>query len=360
MAKVNPDFAKSIKKFGAKDFSACYSCGTCTAVCALTDKDNSFPRKMIRHTMLGLEGELKSSVDPWLCYYCGECTTNCPRQADPGNLMMAVRRYLISKYDWTGLSGLLYKHVLAYIIGFVLILAGIIMLYSQHIFSNEQLMHYGHLFEMAAIAGVFAVILFPNIIRMWYFIVWKKLKKFEIKYYFTALKDLFIHMFTQKRSLSCDEEKPDKLWWFEHFILVIGYLALLFTTVFLDWFGTESLVVIAIGYIFSAIIFVVTFDFVIRRIRKSSEKTSFSHPSDWFFVIWLFFMGFSAFIVRLLIDTGNIDNQFWLYLFHLMVLAQWALVIVPFGKWTHFLYRSFAMYFASIISLSNTKNKTKK
>ena len=35
-------------------------------------------------------------------------------------------------------------------------------------------------------------------------------------------------------------------------------------------------------------------------------------------------------------------------LFHLTVLAQWALIIVPFGKWTHFLYRSFAMYFVEL------------
>jgi len=34
------------------------------------------------------------------------------------------------------------------------------------------------------------------------------------------------------------------------------------------------------------------------------------------------------------------------------VLAQWALIIVPFGKWMHFLYRSFAMYFDKIIKLT--------
>ncbi|HNW90258.1 MAG TPA: 4Fe-4S dicluster domain-containing protein [Bacteroidales bacterium] len=359
MARVNPDFVKSIRKYGADDFSACYSCGTCTAICSLTDKDNSFPRKMIRHTMLGLESELKASVDPWLCYYCGDCSTNCPRQADPGNLMMAVRRYLISKYDWTGLSGLLYRNLAGYIIAFLIIIAGIVGLFVSGGFSQEEWMEYGHLFEMLAIGGVFLIIFVPNLLRMWYMIVWKKTKKFDIKTYIVSLKELFVHMFTQKRSLSCDEKKPDRLWWFEHFILVIGYLTLLFTTVFLDWFGSQSLFVIVLGYLVSAIIFIVTFDFVIRRIRKRSQKSSFSHPSDWFFVIWLFMMGFSAFLVRLFIDTGILENHFWMYLLHLTVLVQWALIIVPFGKWTHFLYRSFAMYFSSILALSNN-NKSKK
>jgi hypothetical protein len=66
-------------------------------------------------------------------------------------------------------------------------------------------------------------------------------------------------------------------------------------------------------------------------------------------VIWLFLMGISAFGVRVLVDLGALESNFWLYLFHLIVLVQWALIIVPFGKWTHFLYRSFAMYFDKIL-----------
>jgi quinone-modifying oxidoreductase subunit QmoC len=65
-------------------------------------------------------------------------------------------------------------------------------------------------------------------------------------------------------------------------------------------------------------------------------------------VIWLLLMGLTAFIVRLFIDIHIIENNIWMYLFHLIVLAQWAMIIVPFGKWTHFLYRSFAMYMAKL------------
>lgn len=357
MAKVNPDFVKDIRKLGAEDFKACFSCGNCTATCALSDKDNSFPRKMLRYSILGLEDEIKTSLDPWLCYYCGDCSTSCPRQADPGNLMMSLRRYLISRYDWTGLSGVLFKNLWAYIIAFVLILAGIITLYAGGIFDQEEMMHYGHLFEMFAIGGVFAVILMPNIIRMWYFTVVSKKTKFVFKHYFVALKDLFIAMFTQKRSLECniddeEEKKVNKNWWFQHLMLVIGYMTLLVTTVFLNWFGSENIIVIYFGYIVSAIVFIITFRFVIARIQKRTQKSKFSHFSDWFFVIWLFFMGFSAFLVRLFIDIDILENNFWMYIFHIMILAQWAMIIVPFGKWTHFLYRSFAMYFEKINAMA--------
>jgi hypothetical protein len=153
-------------------------------------------------------------------------------------------------------------------------------------------------------------------------------------------------MFTQKRSLDCDE---GRFRWFEHFILVLGYLSLLFTTVVLDWFATQNSFVIVLGYVESAVIFIVTVDFVRRRIVKDHEVSKHAHSSDWFFVVWLLLMGLTAFAVRLFIDLGWIENHIWLYLVHMIILVQWALIIVPFGKWTHFLYRSFAMYFDKLI-----------
>ena len=349
MARINPEFTDELKKYGAFDANACYNCGNCTAVCTLSDEENSFPRKMVRYSVLGLESEIKTSLDPWLCYYCGECSATCPREADPGELMMSLRRWLIAKYDWTGLSGLLYKSLTASVAAFV-VLAGLVVWFGayEH-FHLETIMHYGHLFEMFAISIVFTIILLPNIIHMWWFSVYKTGTKAPVTAYFKAIGELIVHMFTQKRALGCDD---NQFRWFEHFILVLGYLSLLFTTVFLDWFSTQSMFIIVLGYIESVIIFVVTFDFVRRRIQKDQEISKHSQPSDWFFVIWLFLMGLTAFLVRLFIDTNLLDANVWMYIVQLIVLVQWAVIIVPFGKWTHFLYRSFAMYFHRIIELT--------
>ncbi len=350
MSRINPKFGKELKKYGATEFNSCYNCGTCTAVCSLSTGEDSFPRSMVRLSETGNEEEISASLKPWLCYYCGECSSNCPQTANPGELMMSLRRWLSAKYDWTGLSGLMYKSLPATIIAMVLIFAGVIGYATSEKFDTEKIMHIGHYFEMFAIGGVFGIILLPNLFRMWYFVIFKPsrkntLKGVSLKIYLTSLGDFFLHMFTQKRALGCDDNEKR---WFEHFILVIGYLTLLFTTVFLDWFSSDSIVVIILGYAVSVIVFVVTFDFVIGRIKKSKEVSKHSRPSDWFFVIWLFLMGVTAFLVRLFIDLNILESNFWLYLFHLTILAQWALIIVPFGKWTHFLYRSFAMYFDKI------------
>jgi len=86
--------------------------------------------------------------------------------------------------------------------------------------------------------------------------------------------------------------------------------------------------------------------------KKNKAVSKHSQPSDWFFVIWLLLMGLTALMVRLFIDFNILEMNKWLYLFHLTILVQWALIIVPFGKWTHFLYRSFAMYFEKLKELS--------
>ncbi|MEA2041349.1 MAG: 4Fe-4S dicluster domain-containing protein [Bacteroidota bacterium] len=346
MSKINNEFSTEIEKFGSENINACYNCGNCTAVCSLSTEENSFPREMIRLSILGLEDDIQGSLKPWLCYYCGECSETCPRLANPGELMMALRRWLTAKYDWTGLSGLLYKSFIASLLGFILTAAAVIFFVFYKEFDTEAIMHVGHLFEMIAIATVATVILLPNIVRMHYFTITKKKIKPSLKQYFKSFKELLVHMFVQKEALGCED---NKFRWFEHFILVIGYLMLLFTTVVLDWFNTEFLAVHIFGYIMSAIVFIVTFDFVLSRMKKKTELSKHSRPSDWLFVIWLFLLGFTSFLVRLFIDIDLLENNFWMYIVHMIVLVQWALLIVPFGKWTHFLYRSFAMYFQHII-----------
>jgi len=131
-------------------------------------------------------------------------------------------------------------------------------------------------------------------------------------------------------------------------VLVFGYLTLLATTVALDWFGTDNSIIIALGYIEAFLVFSITIIFMLGRISKTREMSKFSQPSDIFFIVWLFLMGLTAFAVRLFIDLDLLTTNFWLYLAHLTILAQWAIIIVPFGKWTHFLYRSFAMYFEEL------------
>ena len=106
--EVNPDTYAYMQKLGAFDCNVCMNCGLCTVSCPLSINGNEFPRKMIRYAVLGLENELAAHPEPWTCFYCGECSEQCPSKAEPGEFMMSYRRFLITKYDWTGISRRLY------------------------------------------------------------------------------------------------------------------------------------------------------------------------------------------------------------------------------------------------------------
>ncbi len=129
--KVDPEFIKDLTAFGLSDANKCMHCGNCTAVCPLSENDTTFPRRLIKYAQMGMKEKILQSPEPWLCYYCGDCSDTCPRGADPGEFMMVMRRYLTSRYDWTGFAKRFYTSkvfeltaviVVAIIVGLLLVI----------------------------------------------------------------------------------------------------------------------------------------------------------------------------------------------------------------------------------------------
>jgi Fe-S oxidoreductase len=125
--QINPGLADELHAYGASDADKCFNCGNCSAVCVHSEAPHILPRRPMHAFQLGLEDKLKGSLEPWMCYYCGECSEQCPKEAEPGETMMSMRRWLTSKYDFSGLSGLFYRSPAWEIIAIVLaaILTGI-------------------------------------------------------------------------------------------------------------------------------------------------------------------------------------------------------------------------------------------
>ena len=109
MNRVDPNFLHELKDYGAVGIEKCFNCGTCTAICPLTDDQHPFPRDMIRLAQLGLKDRILETTDAWQCYYCGECSQTCPKGAEPGETMMAIRRRLTAQYDSSGHGAKLYR-----------------------------------------------------------------------------------------------------------------------------------------------------------------------------------------------------------------------------------------------------------
>lgn len=347
--KVNTNFIKEVKRYGAFDISACFNCGNCTAVCPLSQEDSSFPRKMIRYAQIGAEREIESSLEPWLCYYCGECSDTCPRQAYPGEFMMSLRRYLIAKYDATGLSAFFYRFAWVQNI----LTAGIFAA-SLAFFMSYR----GDFQELAAKIELAFPVYVTLAIAAYVFTFYKKTvldkaKKLLLSFNFSNIKETLIHGLTQKNFSGCSE--TDWTRWIAHLLVMSGYtLTLIISNLHLleplkVHYSITDFRTILVFYAAFAILFG-GFVMMFRRVIKKAQSSSFSHSTDWLFVIMLFLIGFTT----LSTHTANIalgpESKIveLLYKINIAVEMAWIIVIVPFTKWIHIFFRPIAVYLKNL------------
>ena len=81
---------------GAGNFNRCFSCGTCTASCPVSEIDESFnPRLIIRQALLGRKEELLSSKELWYCAQCYTCYARCPQDVRFTDILAVLRQMAV-------------------------------------------------------------------------------------------------------------------------------------------------------------------------------------------------------------------------------------------------------------------------
>ena len=377
-ATVDPKVIEDLKKYGGKETTACFNCGNCTAICSLSSEKIPFPRRAIRYMQLGLKEKLKECPEPWLCYYCGDCTETCPRNAHPGEVMMALRRYTTSLYDWTGISRLFYKSKVFEILS-IIIIAGLIALgfYFFHgpivtdkvalnVFAPNttiELLDLGLLVLLSFFLLTNGYRLLKAMMRNpqeWPEVLSvpggkEKAKDIKIPFgvYISEFKTLIYHFFTQRRFLDC-ESKTQKVQWFVHFLIMTGYaIVFLLVVVGIRWFQRDEILPIwnpfrFLGYYATfALLYGVTYA-IIGRIKKSKTVYEFSHSTDWVFLIMLWLTTFSGILIHVARLLEWPLTTYYIYVIHLMIAVPMLLLEVPFAKWTHLLYRPLVQYLVKV------------
>jgi len=365
MARINPNFAQEIKKYGARDFEACFNCGTCTATCGLTEQNANFPRKFVRSGVLGQREDLLNSKEIWLCYACGDCSTNCPRQAAPAEYMAAVRRYAIANYEPTGLTKLIFKSnpfsifltlFLAVILGFFLLTIKPDNIVSRWIF---EWMPYEILHTMGLI--IFSI---TGISMVWGIIsMWRKLssgldqkarqKTAKISEAFQKTGD---ELATMRRYRNCDTE-DESFWntkkgyerpWFIHWSVMWGFIGLLLATIldfmFKDpatdiWFPSRLL-----GTLAGLLLIYGTSMALYYRLTKITKAYSSTKLADWMFLGFLFVAGITGFWLEasITLNASNSTNQI-VFVIHTIISMQLVLLFA-FSKFAHAIYRPLALF----------------
>ena len=377
---VNPDLLLELKEFGVKDAATCFNCGNCTAVCSLSTEATSFPRKTIRYLQLGLSDKLMQSPEPWLCYYCGDCSETCPRQANPGEVMMGLRRYLTSRYDWTGFSRLFYTSKLFEVLS-ILVVAALVGL-GFYLFHGPMLTDRVALNVFAPnttieildliLLVVLSFFLLSNAFRMSKAVMRNAgplsgnvisdgtkaaqpailIFGISVQTYLKEAKEFVVQFFTQKRFDTCGTPSQ-RTQWFVHLLIMTGYSAVfLLVVVGIRWFQRDEFYALwhpvrLLGYYATfAILYGVTYA-IIGRLKKSKSVYEHTHSTDWAFLILLWLTTFTGILIhftRLLMPL----TTYYIYVIHLMIAVPMLVIEVPFAKWTHQLYRPLVLYLMKV------------
>ena len=372
-SRVDPELMKNLTRFGVADATACFNCGNCTAVCSLSSGSTPFPRKMIRYLQLGLKDKLMQCPEPWLCYYCGDCSKTCPRDANPGEVMMGVRRYFTAEYEPTGISRLFYKNnVFAVLLTLALALVlGAFLLVQKAGAENSAVTRWlfglvdYHFIETVGIA-VFVLVSVSVIGGLMRTIALfnragngikkeSSLESSKKNRLFPAMIEVVKELVTLKRYQNCYEE-DDTVWflkpWFVHWAIMWGFIGLALATL-LDipmlglkdpnasaWLPSRILGIGA-GLL---LMYGATMAFI-RRLTKSEKNTEYSRFSDWLFIVFLWGLGITGFwlTVSVYLMDDNLVSQIVL-LIH-TVMAMELLLLFAFSKFAHMMYRPLALFF---------------
>jgi len=370
-ARIDHNLYPELQRFGATDISACYNCGVCSAICPLSEDGASFPRRMSRYAQLGLRDKLLSSPELWSCYGCSECTDSCPTNADPASFMAAARRYAVASYDRTRLGYLLATSRLfagIFIVALVAVLAG--FMYSVHGPTDASTLAFFQFIPAETIhsLGVAVMVIMGVAALIGLFEMVRRVlrspkpatarpgahKVADAAFYAVATESMAQTRFRE----DCDEAETRPWYlqrWFIHFATMWGFLGLLGATILdygLDIIGvkpTGTAVPIwypvrLLGTLAGAALIYGTTVMIIRRLRKSDRSSLHSTTSDWTFLSMLWIAGITGFLLELGLYLPSAPTWGYpMFLVHVGV-AMALVLLVPFGKFAHVLYRPVALF----------------
>ena len=365
---VVPGLVQEVREYGRFDVNACMNCGSCTVVCDLSNGHASFPRRPIQLTLLGLKKPLAQSLEPWLCHDCGDCSIACPRQAEPRESLMTLRRYLAARYDVTGLSSKILRSK-AWHIG-VLSFVGFLVLLLAFFYHTEYVelalpdlistpMGLEHMFPMIAVFThvVYLIPVFLLIVatyRMHRFTMRTiTTVRIPLRYYVVEAKTMAVHVLSQKNMRSCSSETRAHRW-VNHVVLASGFAVMsVILFFFLEWFQTDAIVPVYhpqrwLGYFVTAVMVYVPARILIDRLKGSKPLLTFSAFSDLTLPLLVLLTAVSGIAVHILRYMELSMACHLTYAIHLAIAVPLLVIELPFGKLSHVVYRPFAIYLQAV------------
>jgi hypothetical protein len=282
--------------------------------------------------------------------------------------MMTLRRFLAGQYDWTGLSSRIYRSK-AWELGALLFFAGVFFvvwflyhlsvgLDASELVEEARWVGLEHMLGGVkivtwAVVGVALLLLASSAVRMWWFTLrgdGGERLRVPFHVYLSEAKQFLVHALTQRRLREC--AGPWR--WAMHLLLVWGCVLMFVLVLFgLSWFQTDKLYPAYhpqrwLGYLATLAIAFPLVEMLVGRFRKRHEMHRFSQHTDWTLPVLLLLCALSGIAIHVLRYLGLPAEALWLYVVHLAITYPMLIVEIPFGKWSHALYRPLALYLEAV------------
>jgi len=361
--RSDPGLLADLRRYGPFDPTGCYQCGTCSAACSLARDAAPFPRETMRLALLGLREKVVASLSPWICEDCGECASACPREADPKTSLETLRRFLVGQYDWTGLAariqGSYAWHLGALLVSGAIVLALIVLYHLWEVgmpFASFASTGMGleHMFGIITwftlvVSLLPLLLLLSNGARMWRLAVLDQEAPIAWQHYLAQIPSSLAETVTQRRMRSCAQ--PSR--WPKHWMVTLGTVVMFVLLVFfLRWFQTDRLYPLYhpqrwIGYVATVLLVWGPAEILVGRWR-SRKGPEYSRLRELTFPVLLLLTALSGILVHVLRYAGAELGAHYAYAAHLVIAVPMLVVEIPFGKWSHMIYRPLALYLEAV------------
>ena len=365
---VEPDieFVKEVIGLGGDTLKKCFQCATCSVACPISPENKPFPRKEMIAASWGLKDKLVGNMDIWLCHNCGDCSTLCPRGANPGDVLGAIRSYAITEYAAPKFIGKAVNDpkklpVLLGIPVVVFLVLGFITGLLDFTPGGDEIVH-SHFFSSWLVDMIFipltawVVVVFGIGLKRFVNDMHENAvlegktdkKKLEIGGLIRALFTVLPTILKHNKFSECIENKDRTT---AHLMVFYSFIGLFIVTniffvvlyVFqihgpysqlnpVKWLANVCGIALVIG---SALM-------IKNRMGKTDQVSTYK---DWY-LLWLVFgLGASGMLTEMTRLAGIAGLSYALYFIHLIFVFN-LFMFIPFSKLAHLVYRTVAMAYA--------------
>jgi quinone-modifying oxidoreductase subunit QmoC len=368
---ADPDlqFAKDLIAAGGDDMKKCYQCATCSVACKVSPDNEPFPRKEMIWAQWGLKDKLLNDPDVWLCHQCNDCSTMCPRGANPGDTLKAIRKMTIEKHAWPSFMGPLAGNpssgVLLLIVP-VLVVLGLISLsgwrFPEGKLNYMTFVNIRYVQVVFSAALIFAVVSLVMSLRSYWTSLMQHSGAVGAKPFVPSLIEALKEILPHTTFKECDANNSR---YSSHLLAFWGMIGLFVTTAIVagivdgpELFGGHqgvppsqggpgTLPIKILGNA-SAIAFILGLGLMCVRRLTEPEQAGNSSYFDWLFLALLFGTGFTGLGAELVRFSGSIPGAYLFYAVHLMFVLSLFLYL-PFSKFAHLGYRTVAITWAKAV-----------